>query len=579
MFISQDLFDETLLESQELLDTTDEDAVTEAVSELESSHGGNICLDHLSLTHPHSAQGREERQKRDIFVFAVKDGDFGSALRYLEQRAAEDGSSGAAPDNDNSIGKKKMLLICQTLILQNDLLPSVFRFLEFVKGEDDSTIKNALEFLAATVRQTTTATPDLLLKMTQPLENYWFRLYCEVPSLRASLLRWARLSCNGYEANKKSFVQAGVLYRTGGEKNCNGLELILGSVPDHLEIPSVTSDQKCDKENSNEDEAAQHQLELMIVHEICLLIAVLGRFQTSEETRQQHKPQQQEPLVSSAHANVLEFYRCNAVPKLHRLAKGILDVESKESGNSNVELCASILSALRVMAIDNDIVQNMVAVGILETAELSLSTFSSFSTKEELETYQAYSPVLASATLGLLRNLCANDEIKNNVCKKSLPSILHAMEILASNHSVQEQGCGILAAMALREPLNSKAIIEANGPHFIIQAMRNFPNKIPLQRQGALSLRNLASRLSTDEKNVLLDYGAESVLRDVTARHQGSIEEAYAALRDLGCEVVMYNIDNSGKAHGIQMFGQVNSNFRKTLESSLDASEASSVYD
>jgi hypothetical protein len=123
------------------------------------------------------------------------------------------------------------------------------------------------------------------------------------------------------------------------------------------------------------------------------------------------------------------------------------------------------------MAIDNDIVQNMVAVGILETANTSLQACD-------------VSPPLAAATLGLLRNLCANDEIKSSVCKRSLGAILHTMETHNLHSSVQEHGCGILAAMPLRQPQNAVAIVEANGPHHILTAMRTFPTKVPLQRQG-----------------------------------------------------------------------------------------------
>ena len=568
MFISQDLFDETLLESQELLETTDEDAVAEAISELQSSHGGKIGLDHLSLTHPHSVQGKHERLRRNEFVVAVKAGEFPRARSFAEPQQKSDDASNAVESGIRA-EKKKSLFVCQTLLLHEDLLPSLFSLFEINGEAQNDSIQSSIEFLAAMLRQTTIATPAIQSRMTDPIKRHWFRLYNEYPTLRIGLVRWARLSCNSCEVNKKAFVQTGISYRTGEAKK-NGLDLILGSLPDHLCFASNESSHADGKENTNQATSLEQQ-ELKLVNEICLLISILGRFQTSEETRQPHKShlggkQQEEPLVSSAHANVLEFYRCHAVPKLHRLAEEMLNSKQNVCGYVNIDLTTSILSALRVMAIDNDIVQSMVAVGILETAEASLLTFSSYSNTEDMESGMEHSSALASSTLGLLRNLCANDEIKNNVCKRSLLSILHTMELHASNHTVQEQGCGILAAMALREPLNAKAIIAANGPHFIIQAMLSFPAKVPLQRQGALSLRNLASRLSAGEKNVLLDCGAENVLRGVTARHQGSIEEAYAALRDLGCEVLMYNIDENGNAQGTQVFGQVQSNFRPVYD-------------
>jgi hypothetical protein len=140
------------------------------------------------------------------------------------------------------------------------------------------------------------------------------------------------------------------------------------------------------------------------------------------------------------------------------------------------------------------------------------------------------------------------------------------METHASHALVQEHGLGILAAMALRAPNNATAICNANGTQYILTAMRTFPTKVPLQRQGALALRNIACRLSPENKQIILDAGAENVLKDCAARHQESIDEAYAALRDLGCSAVMYNMDENGNMQGTEMFGQVKSNFRAVYE-------------
>ena len=108
MFISQDLFDETLLESQELLETTDEDAVAEAISELQSSHGGKINLDHLSLTHPHSVQGEQERNRRNEFVVAVKAGEFPRARSFAEPQQKSDDASNAVESGIRAEKKKSL---------------------------------------------------------------------------------------------------------------------------------------------------------------------------------------------------------------------------------------------------------------------------------------------------------------------------------------------------------------------------------------------------------------------------------------------------------------------------------------
>jgi hypothetical protein len=77
----------------------------------------------------------------------------------------------------------------------------------------------------------------------------------------------------------------------------------------------------------------------------------------------------------------------------------------------------------------------------------------------------------------------------------------------------------------------------------------------------------------TDTINVrdeFLDVGAEVVLRQITGRHQGSVDEAFAALRDLGCEVSMVKFDSETQTmtRKTQMFGEVKSNFRAVYDDS-----------
>eukprot|EP00980_Cylindrotheca_fusiformis_P026443 scaffold16171_cov116-Cylindrotheca_fusiformis.AAC.5 len=394
--------------------------------------------------------------------------------------------------------------------------------------KDEKDIELILQFTLALLPDASTTHPlarDLKLQLAKPMQESWCALFEQHSQLAIPLVKWARACCNACESNKKTFTQAAIKFRS--ENGKNGLSSLLDSLPTQIQLDGDDSDMNT---------------ELAI--EICKLITVLCKYQAAAEIQ----PKDGEaPTVSSAHANVKEFHKCGAVNALHLLAKKATDGEKEE-------LLCELLSALRGLAIDNDIVQNMVAVGLLDTANASLLS------------HETISPKLAAATLGLLRNLCANDEIKTSICKQSLPSILHVMETHVSQPLVQEHGLGILGAMALRQPNNATAICDANGAQFILMAMRSFPNKVPLQRQGALALRNIACRLSPENKQVLLDAGAENVLRDCAARHQESLDEAYAALRDLGCPAIIYKMDEHGNMQGTQLFGQVKSNFRAVYD-------------
>lgn len=538
MLISQSLFDETLVESQELFEYDDEQAVQETISELKSqnSSGGAVRLDHLSLTHPNSEKGKKDRQNQKEFVDALSNADLSFAMAIVINATVNDDKSSKALPTFAS------LVLQHGFFSRNSALMGRFeRAIEAIPTDDMNEIEleadELLQFMLAMLPEATTTHPlvrELKLQLGQPLQEQWFPLFEKFPLLRVSLISMARVVCNGCESNKKTLVQAGIRYKpdpkTFGELNAistnenSGIALLVEILPKDV--------------NSNPKQ--------IMALELSKLLAILGKFQAGAEAA----PKDGEaPLVSSAHANVKEFYKCGAIIRLHSLVVQCIEKDKEEI------LCEA-LSALRTMAIDNDIVQNMTAVGLLDTVN----------SQEQDRSLLVHNPGTAAATLGLLRNLCANDEIKSTLCKQSLPSILQAMELHSTNFAVQEHGCGTLAAMSLRQPNNASMIVKGNGAEHIVKSMKAFPLKVPLQRQGCLALRNLASRSSPEEKQVVLDAGAEFVLREIAGRHQDSIDEAYAALRDLGCAAVKYTVDEQGRAQGTQLFGQVQSNFRPVYD-------------
>jgi len=323
--------------------------------------------------------------------------------------------------------------------------------------------------------------------------------------------------------------------------------------------------------------------------------------------------------ASSAHDHAMEFHRAGAAPLLTGIARDALsqlDDGGEATTAGDERLAAAVLTALRVLAVNDEIVQTAVALGALPivTRALRLGVAES---EEGTAGRTARRRRLVAASLGLLRNLCGNDEIKTNLCLGSsssssssssasaapsvLPHLLGAMRLHPSVALVQEHGCGALAAMALRRPANARAVLDADGPRWIVTAMRRHEGNVNVQRQGALAVRNVASRLLRDlppeeeaaggggdgaaegeraaVRDAFLELGAEDVLRNVAGRHQGSVDEAYAALRDLGCaaSLVKFTADDlrNGTSCGgagagkTMMFGEKhNSNFRPVYEES-----------
>jgi hypothetical protein len=430
------------------------------------------------------------------------------------------------------------------------------------------------------------------------------------------LVQLAVKLCNGCEDNKKAFVQAGIRYHSNDNSH-SGLELLVSCIPSSI-------DAGC------EDSMENTTTEYLLIEDVCQLVAILCKFQPLAEPEKGSSSaaaaarggEEQAPLVSSAHANVKEFHRANAVPTLHRIAKQCLVIyknnnqnirisQDDEQHDHNTSMLCDSLAALRTMAIDNDIVQNMIALGILDTVHDALDVIVDKSSSSSSSSSTTSLLPLATATFGLIRNLCANDEVKTTICMSSLPSILLVMQkflltqqedkdnnssgTTTSNAAatttnkrkngcaiLQEHACGILAAMALRQPQNAQAIIATrrgnddstntnslDGGHvLILEAMKAFPEKVALQRQGCLALRNIASRLSDTEKSMILEADVEDVLQNIAGRHPASSEEAYAALRDLGCNPTIYKLDEFGNAtkSTTQMFGKIESNFRPVYE-------------
>jgi hypothetical protein len=596
MLISQDYFDETLLECQELFEYSNDQAVQETIAELQSSNssnnGGGVSLEHLSLTHPESAEGQKDRTLQQAFLESLSGEAINiEAVTGMLQDAGAPKLDKNEPSSSNGTTATNRLLMLWSLMLQKDLWSShIVPWMMATKYDSISPLltlilalfPDAWQFHALSRTLKLQIAPTLFFvdkKVDAQVSRYnWFRLLETArvekdKSLLLLLLQVARKLCNGCEDNKKTFVNAAISCR--GEIGENGLELLIQCLP------------------SNPLDTDNDETLTAITQDVCGLIAILGKFQplaepTAERSGTDKTPQT--PTISSAHANVKELHKANAVPSLHRLAKQTL-VAANEGHDSNSQSCSDTLcdalAALRVMAIDNDIVQNMIALGILDTIQHSLEV----AVQESCSSATRSSCLpLATATFGLVRNLCANDEVKTSICKSSLSSILHVMQnylddkddkATGKNRAVlHEHACGILGAMALRQPSNAQAIVEygsttqdsntiTGGHVLILQAMKAFPEKTTLQRQGCLALRNIASRLSEDDKAKILDAGAEDIIQNIAGRHPASSEEAYSALRDLGCNPVMWNLDEMGRAttkSTTQQFGTVQSNFRPTYD-------------
>jgi len=472
-------------------------------------------------------------------------------------------------------------------------------------------------------------------------------------TLLGGILRLIGAACRNSERNKVAFVRT-LKNKNQKEQQRKGdvdATSIYGRSTVTLLVKTLCMAR--DSYSNNTSNIQTNDANLALMTEVCKLVSILCRYDDFQPEGgggggDLGVESSQGVNVSSSHDHVLEFSREGIVPVLQNITLLSLSQEGKEEETGNggeteeqvVALAGAALMATRVLAVNDETVQAMVAVGTLKTIKLALdlgvtevleTTTTTDDTKDnddadkKKQKLKMERRLLTAGAIGLIRNLSGNDEIKTTLCLGSntnetasssdmtstsvLPSILQGMKLYQTDASIQEHGCGALAAMALRRPANAMRIVQQDGPRALLTGMRQFPGNVLVQRQGALAIRNIVSRLvanpslladaggdggggegvdaplesnsdgnggnttnsaTINVRDVFLDLGAEVILRQITGRHQGSVDEAYAALRDLDCQVSMVKFDSeTHKATSrVAMFGDVKPKFRAVYEES-----------
>ena len=130
---------------------------------------------------------------------------------------------------------------------------------------------------------------------------------------------------------------------------------------------------------------------------------------------------------------------------------------------------------------------------------------------------------------------------------------------------LMDHGAACLAAMSLRSPQNAYKIAETGAILVLVSGMRKHPNSGGFQRQCCLCMRNIAARCE-DLRPGMLDAQCEEVLRSA-GKIQEAVDEAYAALRDLGCEVHKVKISKDGKVEAAyEQFGETKASFKAVYD-------------
>jgi hypothetical protein len=164
--------------------------------------------------------------------------------------------------------------------------------------------------------------------------------------------------------------------------------------------------------------------------------------------------------------------------------------------------------------------------------------------------------------LSVLRGISGDDDWKSKIADHH-QLMLRCLQVHMKSALVCEQAVGIIANLCLKQTDNSHAISEGGGIDLLLQVLQQHinPPKTLCLRQTCLAIRNMVVRCP-DLRKPFLDGDAEQLLRE--AHRYGSCnDEAYAALRDLQCEVASLNRRYTAKAAYAKA-----SNFRDVFEES-----------
>jgi hypothetical protein len=585
--LSQEYFDETVLENEDVFDLSPDEALTETIDQLfkQSAQQAKFDLDGwtdlqreagLSLTHPQSKQGLVDRQQIAEFLNLLQQDEWTAEIVDNIWDFLQQGNRGTTDDNMKK--DEKPLFVghlfwqqgkggdeIQSEVSSKNVLGKLTAYAE----RNDIAFEKALRVCLAAIQvgpesDQRSRQEQILHEFVVPSQG-WSRLFgSESTDTVGNRLLWLQLIyqiCRGHEPNKKQ---------------CNSkpiLQVLMESL------------QKCAEETA--EDQSSHPDVSSLAEAACRVVTVLCRFDDfSQHATDGQATDSTGMVVSSAHSTVTTLGNMGVVNTLNTLLQG--------KAQNSQQLLLATLQTLRSLAIQDEMVQRMVGAGLLdglqsafqhycervmdknskekETAAHNDKANDCNSTGDEDENLRL---AIVTALIGLYRNMSANDELKTTLCRSSqhsivgpliatLQSIDNSSKVTAIT-KLQEHVCATLGSMALRQPQNAELIVEDYQGHLVVLKAMQQSNSPLVQRQGALALRNLASRASDAVKQALLDAGSEAVLRH--AATLGAVDEAYAALRDLGCHAELLQANpETGKLQRQQMFGEVPLKFRPVYD-------------
>jgi hypothetical protein len=189
------------------------------------------------------------------------------------------------------------------------------------------------------------------------------------------------------------------------------------------------------------------------------------------------------------------------------------------------ELLVNWLAVLKQVAITEENCQQIADLDGLVTVQ------------DIMQTYEHSAPI-AKRCITVFRNVAAADDMKRLILQSGgVGKTLLLMRRHEGDASIQQNACATLAAIALRSPENSRALVELGAIRQISRAMQAHRRDVAVLRQASLAVRNMVARSVELRSRFLHDEPEVEPLLREAQQYRGCGDEAYAALRDLGCDI------------------------------------------
>ncbi|CAL5019684.1 unnamed protein product [Urochloa decumbens] len=185
----------------------------------------------------------------------------------------------------------------------------------------------------------------------------------------------------------------------------------------------------------------------------------------------------------------------------------------------------SACAALKSIAVNDEICRSISEIGGIDVLLQCID-----------EAGEQKNKIIAKSCCSLLSKLAASDANKSAIIQRGgFDRFLKLASRFSEDPSIVQEVMSMVTVLTLRSPENAERAMGVGYGTLAIQAMQRFPSSGQTQKQACLMIRNLVVR-NPKNRIILLNDGAEKLIRKAKVMHGSCKDAASSALRDLGLD-------------------------------------------